>query len=387
VRIAEIFAGIGGVTSGFIDAGGYKPVFLNDVDSTARDVFRLNFPAYKTIYHASCISNISGPWLMEEAGGEVDGLLGCPPCQGFSAVGSRKTKDPRNDLIWHMRRLIWSVRPKFFVLENVPALLNSRYYRKFADSLAERYFIESEVVNAAEFGVPQLRRRAVVIGFQKQLGVKPSIPQPRRGGCGEIFDYASGKHIKLGSRKACAALGLRMSAVDAENGLVSLAEALDDLPPALKTPSGAAKYRKDPDSAYQRRMRRLDTLSVKHHIAWSHKPELVERLSQVTPGECPRNFGRRRNEVYFSQAYGRLHPDGLARTITTNFHNPGSGRFTHYRAPRTLTVREALRLQGFRDSFRFAEDVTQSSAERLIGNAFPRPLAKALASHIKKLLT
>jgi len=110
-------------------------------------------------------------------------------------------------------------------------------------------------------------------------------------------------------------------------------------------------------------------------------------LALVAPGQCPHGLGSRgRNTSYFSQAYGRLHRNGLARTITKNFHNPGSGRFTHYAAPRTLTIREALRVQGFPDTFRFTDDTTASAAERLVGNAFPRPLARALARHIRRLL-
>ena len=88
---------------------------------------------------------------------------------------------------------------------------------------------------------------------------------------------------------------------------------------------------------------------------------------------------------YFSQAYARLHQTGLARAVTTNFHNPGSGRFTHYGAPRALTLREALRLQSFPDAFILPE-MHMSDAERLVGNAFPLRLAEVLGRHISRLL-
>src|SRR5580692_10601277 len=104
-RIAELFAGIGGAAGGFIDAGGYEPVYLGDVDTLAKAAFLHNFPQFEGLYHEGCVSAINARALLEGAGGEVDGLLGCPPCQGFSAVGPRKSRDPRNDLIWHMRRL------------------------------------------------------------------------------------------------------------------------------------------------------------------------------------------------------------------------------------------------------------------------------------------
>ena len=97
-----------------------------------------------------------------------------------------------------------------------------------------------------------------------------------------------------------------------------------------------------------------------------------------------RSFGPGRSAGYYSQAYTRLHRDGLARTITTNFHNAGSGRFTHYSASRTLTVREAARLQGIPDRFRFIG--FPSWQERLVGNAFPQCWAREIAAHIKHQL-
>ena len=132
---------------------------------------------------------------------------------------------------------------------------------------------------------------------------------------------------------------------------------------------------------------RAGVRSFTDHRAWAHRPETIALLAGVNPGDCPEQFGlRARNTTYFSQAYARLHPGGLARTITTNFHNPGSGRFTHYASPRTLTIREALRIQGFPDRFHL-EGIQPSIAERLVGNAFPRPLARALANRISRLLS
>jgi DNA (cytosine-5)-methyltransferase 1 len=119
------------------------------------------------------------------------------------------------------------------------------------------------------------------------------------------------------------------------------------------------------------------------HVAWNHKPETVDRLRKVKEGGVLLGDGvRGRSRKYFSQAYSRLHRDGLARTITTNFHNAGSGRFLHYEHVRTLTVREAARLQGIPDDFRF--EVEPTIAERLIGNAFPQPVAKAIAAHVQR---
>jgi DNA (cytosine-5)-methyltransferase 1 len=118
---------------------------------------------------------------------------------------------------------------------------------------------------------------------------------------------------------------------------------------------------------------------VSNHEPWDHGAALIDRLCQVREGCRPpaeATNGRR----YYSQAYARLHRQGLARTITTNFHNPGSGRFLHYRLDRTLTVREAARLQGFSDDFVFIG--RPGRQERLVGNAFPPLWADVIARHV-----
>ncbi len=113
---------------------------------------------------------------------------------------------------------------------------------------------------------------------------------------------------------------------------------------------------------------------------WRHSAELLERLRGIPEGGGPLDAGGRPSKRYFSQAYTRLHRRGLARTVTTNFHNPGSGRFLHYQEPRTITVREAARLQGIEDRLVFVKD--QYTQGRLVGNAFPVPLAETLARHV-----
>lgn len=386
LKVAEMFAGIGGVTGGFLEAGGYESVFLSDLDSTARSSFVANFPGLSDRYHVKAANRLTGPAILDLAGGEIDGLLGCPPCQGLSPAGPRKITDRRNKLLFEMHRLVWSIRPKFFVIENVPSLLRSSLFQHFDESLSRFYLIHSEVVNAAEYGVPQLRRRAIVVGLHRDLGITPSLPAPTHGGCGRVFDYRTGKYLKPSTTRGRHALQLRPRVRLPKRPLVTLRKALGDLPADIQPGEEAQNYARPPQTAYQRRLRRRGEGRVLNHRAWDHEEETVERLSQVRPGECPRQYGSRsRNETYFSQAYARLHPTGLARTITTNFHNPGSGRFTHYAAPRTLTIREALRLQGFPDGFRF-EDICATDAERLVGNAFPRLLAAAIARHVRRLV-
>ena len=119
--------------------------------------------------------------------------------------------------------------------------------------------------------------------------------------------------------------------------------------------------------------------AVTNHEPWQHGRDLVERMRRVKEG-CRPPLEATNGRRYYSQAYARLHRSGLARTITTNFHNPGSGRFLHYRNHRTLTVREAARLQGFHDDFAFIGH--PGWQERLVGNAFPPLWAEAIARHV-----
>jgi DNA (cytosine-5)-methyltransferase 1 len=387
LRVAEVFAGIGGVTGGFLDAGGYEAVFLNDNDPAARDTFVHNFPKLKNSYHVRSVRTLSGPDLLELAGGQVDGLLGCPPCQGLSAAGPRNEHDQRNELLHEMHRLIWSIRPRFFVIENVPRLLHTELYKDFESSLSRHYELLGVVLNAAEFGIPQLRCRAVVIGFRKDLGLRPSMPSPTHGGSGRVFAYPTGGFIAPEGPTGRRVFKLRRDVSLPNRPLVTLRQALSDLPTNIPPDEEEPReYARSPMSAYQQQMR-WGAQYLWNHRAWDHGPAMIKLLGGVKPGDCPKTYGgRARNTTYFSQAYARLHSDGLARTITTNFHNPGSGRFTHYAAPRTLTIREALRIQGFPDTFHF-DGVGSSVAERLVGNAFPRLLAQAIADHIMSLVT
>ncbi|MSQ48742.1 MAG: DNA cytosine methyltransferase, partial [Deltaproteobacteria bacterium] len=193
LTIAEVFAGIGGVTGGFLDAGGFDPVLLNDSDQSARDAFALNFPKLADRYHVSSVQHLTGPKMLSLSGhDEIGGILGCPPCQGLSPAGPRSRNDKRNELLHEMHRLIWSVGPKFFVIENVPSLLQTTLYEDFQASLGTRYAIAAAVLNAAEYGIPQLRRRAVILGFRLDLDVIPSFPAPTHGGRGKVFDYYTG---------------------------------------------------------------------------------------------------------------------------------------------------------------------------------------------------
>ena len=383
--VAEVFAGVGSVARGFARAGGFQIAYLNDVDPVARATYLANDPP-EAVYELRDIRAVTGRIIREAAGGRpVAGLLGCPPCQGWSAAGRRDAADRRNGLLKDFFRLVNSVHPLFFVMENVPSVGDRAELAAALSTLRGRYRVWHGVLNAASYGLPQSRQRVLVIGYRRDTEVAPTGPPPTHAGQNKIWDYRTERFVEPSLDTLDALLGAapRLGAARAAQytmrdyypeKLVSLArfvtvgEAIGDLD----------EDRHAPRSEYARALGAGDH-RVSNHEPWQHGRDLMERLRVVKEGCRPpveATNGRR----YYSQAYARLHRDGLARTITTNFHNPGSGRFLHYGLHRTLTVREAARLQGFRDDFVFIGH--PGWQERLVGNAFPPLWAESIASHI-----
>lgn len=393
--VVEIFAGIGGLAQAFVEEADLELQALFDIDPAARLTYLTNRPAAN--YLLTDLSRTSPKKLYELAGGKRPfAVLGCPPCQGLSAVGTRDPKDPRNTLIRRFFSFVLYARPKVFILENVPQVLTDKNYKNAIARFAENgnYRCWSGVLNCALYGLPQMRQRAVVIGYHKSLGVTPTMPPPTHYGRRRFYSYADAASVRPQDDEAVArGLGwYAFGASSAKKGsvtntkqllrlkpLVTLADALGDLPSA-----GRDKYASEPKTTYQRRMRTVKG-PISNHEPWGHDVKTLKRLSRIPEGGAlfAKNGGAR-SQLYFSQAYTRLHRKGLARTITVNFHNAGCGRFVHYKKPRTLTVREAARLQGFEDWFVFAG--YPSDQRRLVGNAFPKVLGRALARHVASQL-
>ena len=391
--VVELFAGLGCVARGFERSGRFQTVLLSDVDKDARSTFVANRPDSANIYLRRNVRWLQRKTVLDVADGrEVVGLLGCPPCQGFSDAGVRDMTDPRNDLLRHFFRLLQALRPTFFLMENVPRVLE---YALLQDALrrAETHYLAWRgVVNAALFGLPQTRQRAIVIGYRRDLGVQPTAPSPTHFGSRLVFDYKQqrfrppnrysgpdllGLYPKVGHRDRLSDEQVRLLFAPAKGlaDLVVVGEGIGDLPVAGE--DDAPLPYAGPPSPYAAGLRADE---VHNQRRWRHGSKLLERLGGVPEGGGPPEVGEGPTKRYFSQAYTRLHRQGLARTVTTNFHNPGSGRFLHYQQLRTITVREAARLQGIEDRLVFVGD--QYVQERLVGNAFPVPLAEALARHI-----
>jgi len=395
--LIEIFAGLGSVARGFCEAGAYRTLLLNDIDPLAKKVYSSNI-GNDAPYLDMDIRKLRLSSIHKKIGlNNITGVLGCPPCQGFSDAGHRHAFDPRNRLVSSYFRLIDQVAPAFFVMENVERLLQYKRFQAHLEKIKNRYHVWSGVLNAALYGVPQTRTRAIVIGYHRDLDVRPSMPLPTHLGSRKVFDYGSQQYVDPCSKEGLTALGLlgdirvdwsaELPAYLLEHGkslsnLVTLDDALGDLPDAGISPPEQTYLH---EGSNYSRILRGDNKLVTDHQVWNHRPQTLEMLAGVVEGGVLLGDGiRGRSRKYFSQAYSRLHRDGIARTITTNFHNPGSGRFLHYKQLRCLTIREAARLQGVPDSIRF--DVTRTAAERLIGNAFPQPMAQVIGAHVCRQL-
>ncbi len=375
--VIDLFAGVGGFSLGFLKAREQTAKFRFDVrllvdsDPTATDTFKKNFP--KIPFWPKDLGEVHGSdilKLVKLKTGELDFLVGGPPCQGFSPNGKRWLEDNRNKLIARFIELARQMQPRCVIVENVPAAL-SAYEKIYSEEIREAfkgYVVKSVVLNATQFGVPQIRKRAFVVAVRQDLGIREFDFPP---GDYDAIDVGNDSHKKA----------------KAHQRFVSVSEAIGDLP-ALKAGQSVdgQQYITASESDYQEN-RRKGSIAIFNHNARAHSKEFLKKISPIRPGKGNADLpdGERFSDNYFSQAYARLHAKGIGFTITANFRNPGSGRFTHYRDKRSITVREAARLQSFDDRFIFYGYETDQ--ERHVGNAVPPLLSEALARHFGTLLS
>jgi len=374
LSIVDLFAGVGGLSVGFLNARNPRFAFetrlMADVDPTAIYTFKKNFP--RVPFWRADLSKVSGSEitkLSKMPDGKLDVLVGGPPCQGFSPSGKRWLNDARNQLLARFVQFAHEIKPKCVIIENVPTALSSweKLFDQEIQEALDGYVAKVAVLNASSFGVPQIRKRAFIVGFRKDLGVSK-------------FDFPTGAFDAVYNGKR--------PHIESSNRLrfVSVAEAIEDLPPlnAGRVVDGLP-YLSPPTSHYQSE-RREGSIAIFNHVARSHSKAFLSKISVIRPGQSNATLpkSQRFSDNYFSQAYARLQPCGIGLTVTANFRNPGSGCFTHYRDDRSITVREAARLQSFDDRFIFYG--YDSDQERHVGNAVPPLLAKALAEHFGEII-
>lgn len=327
--VIELFAGCGGMALGFARAG-YRTVLAAEWDASACGSLRANV----TRRVANC--------AVQEIDGfpAADVVAGGPPCQGFSNLGERVPFDPRNQLWRHFLRAVEQARPRAFVMENVPPLLASAEFaeiRRAAGRLG--YRLSGRVLNAADYGVPQTRKRAIVIGLRGERD--PTFPEPTHAAPGT----SSGRGPPL--------------------------------PPWRTVREAFSGLAGDPDGG-------------NWHIGRNPTPMSLRRYACIPPGgnrwDLPPDLMPdcwRRKLQGGTDLFGRLWWDRPSVTIRTEFYKPEKGRYLHPERDRPITHREAARLQGFPDDFEFVGTRIEVGVQ--IGNACPPPLAEALARHVATL--
>lgn len=357
----DLFAGAGGLSLGFEQAG-FDIVAAVDIDPVHCAVHKFNFPNCATV--CASVVETTGEQLRRLAGigkRDIDVVVGGAPCQGFSLIGKRALDDSRNQLVHHYVRVVLELQPKYFVFENVKGLTVGKH-RRFLQEIIEAfqaagYDVEAayRVLNAADYGVPQDRRRLFLMGARKGLAL-PSYPEP------------------VGRTTVGQAIG---DLPDAE--LYAELWERDWTKAKFGKPSAYAAYlrgKKDDPSDFGYR-RRFDASLLTGSLLTEHTELSRSRFAATVPGD-----------VEPVSRFKRLALDGLCNTLRAGTASD-RGAFTsprpiHPTASRVITVREAARLHSYPDWFRF--HVTKWHGFRQIGNSVPPMLARAVGGQIMKAL-
>lgn len=314
----DLFAGCGGLTCG-MNSAGFKTLIAIELEAIAARAYRLNYP--DAIILNRDIRHVSGAEVKSILGSRRLHLLaGCPPCQGFSTIRrlnkSHYAVDKRNNLVSEYFRLIYELRPLVIMMENVPGLLHYELFKNIVKKLDELgYNTNIEIVNVKDYGVPQNRKRLVLVG---------SILGP-------------------------------IHVAKPANANVTVRDAIFNLP----LPS--------------------DSLDPVHRIVSQHSQRVMERIKLIPKDggsrkDLPEEFVlpcHKNKNSGFNDIYGRLRWDTYSGTITGGCLNPSKGRFLHPEQDRALTPREAALLQSFPEDYKFPIDISKDSLALLIGNALP----------------
>lgn len=339
----DLFAGCGGLSKGFMDAGFYVAVGV-DNDQDALNTFARNHKGSKVLNADLSKQDTFDEILSLVGKKEIDVIIAGPPCQGFSLTGPRNFDDERNKLYLAVIEMVKQFSPKGFIIENVPGMA-TLYKGEIKEEILKRfrkmgYNVDCQILKACDYGVPQMRKRLIFMGIRKDIGV-PHFPEPEFG--------------PLGNRpyRTCR-------------------DAISDLPTRNDGLGNEIdEYCSSANTEYQKLMRK-NCKVLTNHVATNHKDFVKEVIAQVPEGgnykDLPDGVGESRN---FHMAWTRLDGNSPARTVDTGHRN-----LFHYELNRVPTVRESARIQSFPDDFVFTGPRTKQN--RQVGNAVPPLLGEAL---------
>lgn len=344
-NVLDLFCGCGGLSKGFLDAGFNVEVGI-DHDKIALETFIKNHPNSKAFNEDLGNLNVN-KFIKKNINSKIDLIIGGPPCQGFSISGKRNIDDPRNGFYRSFFEFVNELRPKIFLLENVPNLI-SMGQGKYKDQILEifndiGYTVKFKVLTASDFGVPQNRKRVFFVGVR---GKKNNFEFP------------------------LAEFGIK-------NSLLTTFDAISDLPD--KDIVDGYKYTSSPKTDYQKLMRAKSNGIFNHQLT-VHSEQTKKIISLVPDGGNYKNLPDEYKDIRkVNIAWTRYSSKKPSFTIDT-----GHRHHFHYKYDRIPTVRENARLQSFSDDFIFYGTKTQQY--RQVGNAVPPILAKKIASEIMEQL-
>lgn len=338
LKIIDCFCGAGGLSLGFEKAG-FKVQYAFDLDEAAISTYKHNPQHHHGPAFVRDIYKVNKKSIEEDLGhelGDIDVIVGGPPCQGFSVQRRGDDNDPRNNLVLEYIRLILDIKPRFFVMENVGGLLSPRglpYFKQLTETLgAAGYVIQKDKLLASNFGVPQKRKRVFIVGERtSNNSTKFQFPKPTT---------STEKTVR---------------------------DAIFDL------------MDKDETDVPNHKSDKLSEVNLKR-IRAIKEGEGRDSLPEELQLNCHKNHTEHRH----LDTYGRMSWDQPSPTITARFDSFSRGRFGHPVLDRTITLREGARIQTFPDDFEFIGSKVEVA--RQIGNAVPVLLAQVVAEHLKKCL-
>jgi DNA (cytosine-5)-methyltransferase 1 len=331
----DLFSGCGGLTTG-LERAGFFVIAAIDNHRLSVETYKANHP-WVRVWRRD-IARFSAARLRRELQlrpGQLDLLAGCPPCQAFSSLrtlnGKYILRDPDKDLLFQFLRFIKTLRPKAIMIENVPGLAADERIVRFCAALARLgYQSEVRILDAAQYGVPQRRRRMIL----------------------------------LASRATTLRFGRR------SRELKTVRDCIGDLPKAGTSGDPLHDFPEKRTAAMMKLIRMIP-------LSGGSRTDLPYRFRLACHRRCDG----------FKDVYGRMSWESVAPTITTGCFNPSKGRFLHPRYHRAITMREAALLQGFPKSYRFPKTDSKSAIAAMIGNALPPPLIAVHARKIRVMLS
>lgn len=319
IKIVDLFAGVGGLSYAFAHDEAFEIVAANEILPNMGKAYELNHPSVK-VYNKD-IKDFGIADLQRDFGikqGDIDLVIGGPPCQAYSTVGKRLIDDPRGQLFQEYYRVLKELSPKVFLFENAKGLLSMQKGKLLKNILelfkSLGYRVVYKVLNSADYGVPQVRERVIIIGSKLE----------------KEFEYPKATHYNPNTE---------VLNFDNLKPYLSLSEAIGDLP-FIKSGEESFEYFCNPQNDFQQKMRANAPKELKDHNAPKNNENLIKLIEKLPDGGSPEDLPEEmRPKSGFANTYCRLWWNRPSTTITRNLSTPSSSRCIHPKAPRPLTTR------------------------------------------------